>query len=44
MLPMPNSVHGVILFAHGSRDPLWRTPMEAVRDRIAATQPQVLAC
>lgn len=41
---MPNSVHGVILFAHGSRDPLWRTPMEAVRDRIAATQPQVLAC
>ncbi len=36
--------HGVILFAHGSRDPLWRLPIEAVRAQIAATQPQVLAC
>lgn len=26
---------GVILFAHGSRDPLWRMPMEAVRDTMA---------
>lgn len=24
----------VILFAHGSRDPLWRAPMEAVREAI----------
>lgn len=27
---------GVILFAHGSRDPLWRLPMEAVAARVAA--------
>lgn len=25
----------VILFAHGSRDPLWRAPMEAVREAMA---------
>ncbi len=23
--------HGIVLFAHGSRDPLWRAPIEAVR-------------
>jgi len=27
---------GVVLFAHGSRDPLWRAPIEAVRDHVAA--------
>lgn len=37
-------LHGVILFAHGSRDPLWHLPIEAVRQHIASTQPQVLAC
>lgn len=26
---------GVIVFAHGSRDPLWRVPVEAVAARIA---------
>ncbi len=31
---------GVILFAHGSRDPLWRAPMEAVASRAAALDPQ----
>lgn len=36
--------HGVILFAHGSRDPLWRLPIEAVREHMAVTQPQVRAC
>lgn len=25
-----NQRHGVILFAHGSRDPLWRGPIEAM--------------
>lgn len=30
---------GVILFAHGSRDPLWRRPMEAVAERIRARTP-----
>lgn len=30
---------GVILFGHGSRDPLWRQPIEAVAAQLAATQP-----
>ncbi len=30
---------GVILFAHGSRDPLWRKPMEAVAARMAQRSP-----
>ena len=35
---------GVIVFAHGSRDPLWRAPVEAVARRIAEQAPAVLAC
>ena len=31
---------GLILFAHGSRDPQWRAPMEAVAARAAALEPQ----
>jgi sirohydrochlorin cobaltochelatase len=30
---------GIILFAHGSRDPLWRGPIEAVAARIRAEHP-----
>ena len=30
---------GVILFGHGSRDPLWRLPMETVAARLRAMQP-----
>lgn len=33
------SVAGVILFAHGSRDPLWRRPMEAIAARVARRAP-----
>ena len=33
---------GIILFAHGSRDPHWRTPIEAVATKIRADQPEVL--
>ncbi len=29
---------GVILFAHGSRDPLWRLPIDAVAERIRTKQ------
>jgi sirohydrochlorin cobaltochelatase len=32
---------GIVLFAHGSRDPLWSAPIEAVAARIAALDPQV---
>lgn len=31
--------HAIILFGHGSRDPLWRTPIEAVAGRVRARQP-----
>jgi sirohydrochlorin cobaltochelatase len=31
----------VILFAHGSRDPLWHLPMQAVAAQVAANAPQV---
>ena len=36
---------GIILFAHGSRDPLWRGPIEAVATRIRAERAQLpVAC
>ena len=33
---------GIILFAHGSRDPQWRVPIEAVAAQISARQPETL--
>jgi sirohydrochlorin cobaltochelatase len=30
---------GVIVFAHGSRDPLWRLPVESVAQQIAQRDP-----
>jgi sirohydrochlorin cobaltochelatase len=36
---MNTSIQAIILFAHGSRDPLWRKPIEAVGERIRAEQP-----
>jgi sirohydrochlorin cobaltochelatase len=32
---------GVIVFAHGSRDPQWRLPVEAVASQIAQSDPSV---
>jgi sirohydrochlorin cobaltochelatase len=37
-----NLQSGIILFAHGSRDALWRLPIEAVADRMRALSPNVL--
>lgn len=34
-------MRGVIVFAHGSRDPLWRAPVEAVAERIRQEDPAV---
>ncbi len=31
----------IVLFAHGSRDPLWRQPLDAVAARIRALSPGV---
>src|SRR3989344_3622700 len=36
---MQQAQAAIILFAHGSRDPLWRVPLEAVAAHIAAQQP-----
>jgi sirohydrochlorin cobaltochelatase len=37
--------HGIVLFGHGSRDPAWRQPMDAVAVRIRARQPGIqVAC
>jgi sirohydrochlorin cobaltochelatase len=33
---------GIILFGHGSRDPLWRRPIEAVAARLGAQRPALL--
>jgi sirohydrochlorin cobaltochelatase len=36
---------GIILFAHGSRDPLWKLPIQAVARRIIERQPAAqVAC
>ena len=35
---------GIVLFGHGSRDPLWRQPMEAVAARLLSAQPELLVC
>ncbi len=36
------SLAGIVLFAHGSRDPLWRQPMDAVARRIRTIAPGAL--
>jgi sirohydrochlorin cobaltochelatase len=42
---MTNSSSAVVLFSHGSRDPLWRAPLEAVATHIQAEQPhRPVAC
>ena len=35
------STRGIILFAHGSRDPLWHKPIEAVAAQIATLSPPI---
>jgi sirohydrochlorin cobaltochelatase len=40
-----NSQTGVILFAHGSRDPLWRLPIDAVAHHMTQRWPDLaVAC
>jgi sirohydrochlorin cobaltochelatase len=36
-----NTKRAVVLFAHGSRDPLWHKPMEAVAEHIALGEPDL---
>jgi sirohydrochlorin cobaltochelatase len=37
-------MHGIVLFAHGSRDPQWARPFEAIRDRIRRARPECPIC
>jgi sirohydrochlorin cobaltochelatase len=33
-------MRGLVLFAHGARDPEWARPFEAIRDRVRASRPE----
>ncbi len=35
-------MHAIILFAHGSRDPLWHKPIQAVAERIGQRSPNTV--
>ena len=37
-------MRGIVLFAHGSRDPQWAKPFEAIRDRVRASRPEYPIC
>jgi sirohydrochlorin cobaltochelatase len=39
---MHANMHAIVLFAHGSRDPLWHRPIQAVAARISARAPDTL--
>ena len=39
---MPPNAPAIVLFAHGSRDPLWRAPIEAVAAYIRQHHPERL--
>jgi sirohydrochlorin cobaltochelatase len=41
MNPSFDSGTGVVLFAHGSRDPLWRLPIDAVAQNMASQWPNL---
>ena len=44
-LPLGNGSSTIVPFGHGSRDPLWRQPMDAVAARIVQRQPgHVVVC
>ena len=45
MTPSSSSATGVVLFAHGSRDPLWRLPIDAVAQQMTERWPDLaVAC
>ena len=33
-------MRGIVLFAHGARDPEWARPFEAIRDRVRTQRPE----
>jgi sirohydrochlorin cobaltochelatase len=42
MKTLQPNVIGIILFAHGSRDPLWSRPIEAIAKAVAKQSPNAL--
>jgi sirohydrochlorin cobaltochelatase len=40
-MTQPPKPRAVVLFAHGSRDPLWHKPMEAVAAQMVSGQPEL---
>jgi len=40
----PSSQRGIVFFAHGSRDPQWRLPIEAVAQQLLLQHPQARCC
>lgn len=44
LLVPSDGAHGIILLAHGSRDPLWQKPVEAVAHRIRQLAPATQVC
>jgi sirohydrochlorin cobaltochelatase len=41
---MEHAGKAIVLLGHGSRDPLWRQPMEAVADRLTRGYPGLAVC
>lgn len=41
---MNNSQRGIVLFGHGSRDPLWHQPMQEVQRSIAQRDSRARVC
>jgi sirohydrochlorin cobaltochelatase len=42
---MSSSTHAIIVLAHGSRDPLWRAPVENLVERLKLKAPtQLVSC
>jgi sirohydrochlorin cobaltochelatase len=33
-------MRGIVLFAHGARDPQWAEPFQAIRERVRASRPE----
>ena len=38
--PASTDVRGIVLFAHGARDPQWARPFEEIRARVRASRPE----
>lgn len=44
MNPSASNSRGIILLAHGSRDPQWRAPLQAVAGQVRSRQPGTPVC